>query len=130
MSMKALVGYVLGEGAFVTYLVDEDESGLQFDGQGENGGGELLRFAVPLVRQRAGLQIDEAEARLLGRRFGDQRLPATRWPVKQHPCYRDNRVMMRMMMMMLMERKRKRTSNLWGAAAAWSFGRDVVFGRA
>lgn len=68
----------------LTNLIDEDDGWLQFDGQGEDGGSQLLGFAVPLVRQRGGLQVDETEAGLLGRGFSYQGLATARWAVQKH----------------------------------------------
>lgn len=65
----------------LTNLIDEDDAGLDFHRQREDGGRQLLRLAVPLVRQRGRLQVDELTARSLGRRLGDQSLSAP-WRAK------------------------------------------------
>lgn len=67
-----------------TYFVDEDDGRLQFNGQREDGGGQLLRLSVPLVGQRTWLQVDEAEPRPLGRGLGNQSFTAAWRAVQQH----------------------------------------------
>ena len=67
-----------------TDLIDEDDGGLELDSQGEDGGGQLLGLAVPLVSQCGGLQVDEAEPGLLGGGFGDQGLTTTRGAIQKH----------------------------------------------
>jgi len=67
-----------------TDFVNEDDGRLQFERQREDGGRQLLGLAVPLVGQRGRLQVDEAEARLFGRRLGDESLAAPGRTVEQH----------------------------------------------
>lgn len=70
----------------LTDLIDEDDAGLNFVRQREDGSRQLLRLAVPHVSQRGGLQVDELAARGFRRCLGDHRLPATWRAVQQHTC--------------------------------------------
>lgn len=63
----------------LTDLIDEDDTGLDFDSQWEDGSCQLLRLSVPHVCQRGGLKVDELAARRFGRRLCNHGLPTSWW---------------------------------------------------
>lgn len=58
-----------------TNLINKNNAGLEFDGQREDGGGQLLWFPVPHVCQRRGLKVDEFAAWGFSCCLGDHSLP-------------------------------------------------------
>lgn len=68
-----------------TNFIYENDTWLDLDSQWEDRSGELLWFAVPLVRQSGGLQVDELASWGFGGCLGNKRLPTPRRPIQQHP---------------------------------------------
>ena len=66
-------------------LVDEDDAGLEFAGEGEDGIDELIAVAVPFLRQRRDMQVDERGAGFVRERFRKHGLAAAGRAVEQHP---------------------------------------------
>jgi len=52
-------------------LVDEDDAGLKFAREREDGVDELVAVAVPLLRKRRDMQIYERGPRLVRKSFGE-----------------------------------------------------------
>lgn len=65
------------------YLVYEDDAWLRLPREGEQCGNELIRFAIPLVREHGRCDIDERRARLLRERLRQHGLAASRRAEKQ-----------------------------------------------
>lgn len=57
--------------SIVTYFINENDAGLNLDGQWEHSSSQLLRFAVPLVSQSGGLEINKAASRCFRCCFGN-----------------------------------------------------------
>lgn len=65
-------------------LVDEDDAGLALPCEAEQARDELVRLAVPLVREDGRGDVDECRARLLCQRAREHRLAAPRRAVQEH----------------------------------------------
>lgn len=57
--------------SIVTYFINENDAGLNLDGQWEHSSSQLLWFAVPLVSQSGGLEINKAASRCFRCCFGN-----------------------------------------------------------
>ena len=79
-------GFVLAAAALAengVNFVDEDDAGLEFAGETEDGVDELVGVAVPFLRQGRDVEVDEAGAAFMGEGFGEHGLATTRRTVQK-----------------------------------------------
>ena len=65
-------------------FVDEDNGGLELARERENGGHEFIRVAIPLLRESADVEVDEAGAGLFGECARKHGFTASRRSVEKH----------------------------------------------
>lgn len=77
----------------LTNFINEDDRGLELDGQGEDSRCQFLGLAVPFISQSGRLQVDEPETSLFGCGFGDQSFSTAWGSVEQHSWKREDYLM-------------------------------------
>lgn len=66
----------------LTNFINEDDRGLELDGQGEDGCSQFLGLSIPFIRQSGGLEVDEPETRLFCCGFGYEGFSTARGTVQ------------------------------------------------